>query len=162
MTNKYGRARSRLPREVILEYVWREEFKLDEDRFGPLKGQTAELLCGGTLVLDERGNVLSWQRKPGLLEERDRTEGENRLAQLRDHIACQVKGGLVGLRGEREVDILGRWTPPVVADTSSGALRLEIAPHLRNSLVRPGGRGADLADKADFDDWGENKWTIEF
>jgi len=162
MTNKYGRARSRLPREVILEYVWREGFKLDEDRFGSLKGQTAELFCGGTLVLDERGNVLSWQRKPGLIEDRDRAEGEKRLAQLRDHIAYQVQRGLVGLRGEREVDILGRWTPPVVADTSSGALRLEIAPHLRNSFIRLGGGDVGLAGKANLDDWGENKWTIKF
>ncbi|TFG79800.1 MAG: hypothetical protein E4H23_04705 [Chrysiogenales bacterium] len=162
MTNKYGRAGCRLPREVVLEYVWREEFKLDEDRFGPLKGQTAELLCGGTLVLDERGNVLSWQHKPGSQEKQDRDEGEKRLAQLRDHIANHVQDGLVGLRGESEVDILGPWTPPVVADTSSGALRLEIAPHLRDSRVRLGGGSAGLAGKSELDEWGDNKWTIKF
>ena len=76
-TNKYGRAASRLPREVVVEYVWQEQFKLDEDRFGKLKGQTAELLCGGTLVLDDRGNVLSWQRKPGIYEERDQRKARN-------------------------------------------------------------------------------------
>ena len=160
-TNKYGRAASRLPREVVVEYVWQEQFKLDEDRFGKLKGQTAELLCGGTLVLDDRGNVLSWQRKPGIYEERDRPEGEKRLVQLRNHIARQVQNGLVGLRGERAVDIPGRWTPPVVGDTSSGVLRLEIAPHLRNGLTQPGGREDGRTDGIPLDDWGGNKWTVE-
>jgi hypothetical protein len=161
VTDKYGRARCRLPREVVLEYVWREEFQLDEERFGMLRGETAELLCGGTLVLDERGNVLSWQRKPGLLDQRDRADGERRLAQLRDHLAAQVRDGLVGLCGEREVDILGPWTPPIVGDTGSGALRLEIAPHLRDRFARRGGKRAGLAGNADLDEYGEGKWPTK-
>jgi len=112
VTNKQGRAGSRLPREIVLEYIWSEQFRLDEDCFGPLKGQAAELLCGGTLVLDDRGNVLSWQHKPGLQVDKDLEEGKKRMAQLRDHIARQVQRGLVGLRGDREVEIPGKWTPP--------------------------------------------------
>lgn len=156
LTCKYGRERSRLPREVVLEYVWREEFKLEEKRFGPLQGQTAELLCGGTLVLDERGNILSWQRKPGLHHKADREEGEQRLEQLRDHIAEQVREGRIGLRGEREADILGPWTPPVIGDAGSGALRLEIAPHLRDHFARGG-----LAAREDLDNCGESQWTMK-
>lgn len=55
---KLGGAAQRLPREVVLQYVWHEAVELDEATTTPLR-------CGGTLVFDTRGNVLSWFRKPG-------------------------------------------------------------------------------------------------
>ena len=69
-------------------------------------------------------------------------------------IANHIQKGLVGLRGEREVDILGPWTPPIVGDASSGALRLEIAPHLRDSFTWRNGKHLGLAGKADLDEYG--------
>lgn len=69
-TNKLGVAAERLPREVVLEYAWQEEIKLVNDpandlSFGRWRGKTFNLDCGGTLVFDGRGNLLSWFRRPG-------------------------------------------------------------------------------------------------
>ena len=63
--NKYGAAAERLPREVVLEYIWQEEVQLQGEQFGQWNGKAVNLVCGGTLVFDERGNLLSWFRKPG-------------------------------------------------------------------------------------------------
>jgi hypothetical protein len=68
--NKYGVAAERQPREVVLEYAWQEEIALVNDpennlSFGRWNGKTFNLDCGGTLVFDGRGNLLSWFRRPG-------------------------------------------------------------------------------------------------
>ncbi|MGW8225742.1 MAG: hypothetical protein ACWGOY_08410 [Anaerolineales bacterium] len=68
--SKYGVAAERLPREIVLEYLWQEEVTLVDDpekdlSFGRWNGKTYNLDCGGTLVFDGRGNLLSWFRKPG-------------------------------------------------------------------------------------------------
>lgn len=63
--NKSGAAAVRLPREVVLEYLWQEEVQLDSSGFGHMNGKKVSLYCGGTLVFDDRGNLLSWFRKPG-------------------------------------------------------------------------------------------------
>jgi hypothetical protein len=67
---KFGAMAERLPHQVILEYTWKEAVMLKNDQlndmnFGQFEGKTVELLCGGTLVFDERGNLLSWLHKPG-------------------------------------------------------------------------------------------------
>ncbi len=68
-TNKFGAAAERLPREIVVEYIWEEPIILKDETgartFGRLNGKTTSLLCGGTLVFDDRGNMLSWFRKPG-------------------------------------------------------------------------------------------------
>ena len=156
-TNKFGREALRLPREIVIQYMWREEFELSASRFGSLQGRTAELLCGGTLVLDGRGNVLSWFRKPGTQFEADREAGEARRAQLEAHMARLVEDGQIGLRGASEVDILGIWTPPVIADTPQGALRLEVTPHMRDSLSEDKPAGLE-----NVWDRREDQWTTSF
>lgn len=67
---KLGAAAERLPREVVLQYGWQEQVLLENDPaqkldFGAWEGKTFDLDCGGTLVFDGRGNLMSWQRKPG-------------------------------------------------------------------------------------------------
>jgi hypothetical protein len=67
---KWGVAGERLPREIVLEYLWEEEVTLLDDdskglKFGSYGGRTMNLPCGGALVFDDRGNLLSWFRKPG-------------------------------------------------------------------------------------------------
>jgi hypothetical protein len=67
-TNKFGAAAERLPREVVLEYAWQEVVELtptEKQDFKSWNGKTYNLTCGGTLVFDGRGNLLSWSRKPG-------------------------------------------------------------------------------------------------
>jgi hypothetical protein len=86
-TIKIGAAAERLPREIVLEYAWQEVVALKKDRAADLdfktwNGKTYNLDCGGTLVFDERGNLLSWFRKPGTehLAETDEQDIRRRLA----------------------------------------------------------------------------------
>ncbi len=68
-TNKYGAAAERQPREIVVEFIWQEPVLLQNQAggrtFGNLNEKTISLLCGGTLVFNDRGNLLSWFRKPG-------------------------------------------------------------------------------------------------
>ncbi len=68
--NKLKDKGARLPRQIVMEYLWREEVSLENDPlkkldFGSYAGKYAQLLCGGTLVFDDLGNLLSWSHKPG-------------------------------------------------------------------------------------------------
>jgi hypothetical protein len=68
--NKLGTGAERLSRQFVLVYTWQEDVVLtshvdDGLVFGEWEGKTLKFDCGGTLVFDERGNLLSWFRKPG-------------------------------------------------------------------------------------------------
>jgi hypothetical protein len=143
-TDKTVIGEGRLPREIVLQYAWREDVELKGADYGRLEGEVASLLCGGTLIFDGRGNVRSWIRKPGsgvqkvsggrvrryCKEERDK--GMERREQLLAYLARRVAGGYIGLAedaGPDEVDA----RPPVVAGRGEdGTLRLEVTPHLRH------------------------------
>jgi hypothetical protein len=143
-SRKFGPAVERLPRQIVIEYVWKEDVKLEEERFGRLKGETVQLLCGGTVVFDELGNLLWWTSKPGrgskgrrrknsqgeLEEDLARREGEKRRAELLDHVARIVADRRLTLTEGPEGGILTGHPAAVVAYRAGGALRLETAPHL--------------------------------
>jgi hypothetical protein len=153
---KLGAAAVRLPREIVLEYTWTEEVALQDDgqaKFGSYSGKTMSLLCGGTLVFDGRGNLLSWFRKPGTehitparaqeLRQRatltkhesaelaDLAEGERRRAALLQHTSGAIGRGLVGEAPAGRA--LGQGPQPLRAVEEGGVLRLEVAPHLRDA-----------------------------
>ena len=75
----------RLPREIIVQYLWEEIVLLNDTSydFGHLRGEEVPLLCGGTLVFDENTNFLHWVTKPGmqLLKEREAAERKGKLPQ---------------------------------------------------------------------------------
>ena len=132
------------PREIVLQYAWREDAELKGARFGRLEGEAASLLCGGTLIFDGRGNVLSWIRKPGSKEQgtsgrsrqkccdQDHEKGIQRQKQLLDYLAHRIGEGFIGLL-ERDRPYEMGVMPPVVASRGlDGTLRLEVTPHLRN------------------------------
>jgi hypothetical protein len=125
-TDKEVEARRRLPREIVVEYVWREDVELEGAQFGPLKGQFVPLLCGGTLVFDGRGNVLHFARKPGTNER----QGEERRDRLLDYAEHLIRDGLVALADESRAGVLDIWQPPVVARHVAGTLRLQGTPQL--------------------------------
>ncbi len=64
-TDKVVAGFRKLPREIVLEYVWKEDVLLKGNEFGRLQNRNFSLLCGGTLVFDERGNILYWSKKEG-------------------------------------------------------------------------------------------------
>jgi hypothetical protein len=154
--NKYTRQYRRLPRQIILEYIWREEVKLDGPQYGRFAGQTTSLLCGGTLVFDENGNVLSWFRKPGLQGPKDKRwtaeieAGEKRRVEFLADVASKAKRGRIGLVQEGELGLIGDRMPPLVARKVNGTLRLELSPHLR------------LSEEDGDDDTGDRQWAISF
>ena len=143
-TDKTIVGRGKLHREIVLQYAWREDVQLKGSQFGAAQGELVSLLCGGTLVFDDRGNVRSWLRKPGASMQRvsggkrrsycqkEQEKGRAREKQLLTYLAGRFGSGYVGLsEGGRPDEIVAR--PPVVAERGGdGRLRLEVTPHLRH------------------------------
>jgi hypothetical protein len=131
--DQLGAAAERLPRRVVIEYVWREELKLEGERFGRWSGETVSLLCGGTLVFDGRSNLRWWTSKPG----RAHPEGQKRAEELLDHLARIVAEGRFALAEEVEGSALAGRSAAVVARRVNGAIRLETAFHLCGAEEEP-------------------------
>jgi hypothetical protein len=155
-TNKLGAAAERLPREVVLEYAWQEVVELtpaaDLD-FKSWNGKTYNLDCGGTLVFDGRGNLLSWFRKPGtehitpeeeqeILQKTKQTKldqgmladleiGQNRKEALLHYLSAIIRRGLVG--AAQLESRFSETSRPVTAIEHGGAVRFEMTPHLRTT-----------------------------
>ncbi len=165
-----ARKRSRqnlpLPRQIVLQYAWREELPLDGERFGEYAGRVTTMLCGGTLVFDETGNVLSWMRKPGSLPYGGRrsrtgqiaedwaaavTEGEARRRELLDYLAARIAARHVGPVVGSPAGLLGHLVRPMTVDDDGARLRFRLTPHMH------------LSEKAHLDDeaaTGERRWQI--
>lgn len=134
---KLTREGRRLPKQVLLQYLWREDVPLEGPQFGRFSGQVATLPCGGTLALDQNGNVLAWTRKPGTLFEgkgdsaqRETQDGKLRRQSFLEALEQRIKSGRIGDIPGGEAGILGRRMAPLSARTVNGALRFELCPHL--------------------------------
>ncbi len=162
---KRGRENLALPRQVILQYVWREDVKLDGEQFGRFNGQRTTMLCGGTLVFDDNGTVISWAMKPGSIPysgARQRlgrvtemwqtatAEGHARREKLLTDIAAQIASGRVGNIIGSAKGLLGTMIPSFLASTDAdGVLRFRLAPHMH------------LSEEHQFEDQsGEEEWQI--
>ncbi|MGD8322519.1 MAG: serine protease [Gemmatimonadota bacterium] len=134
--NKLGREAGRLPRQIILAYLWREEVALDGERFGEYEGETTTMLCGGTLVFDADGNVCSWARKPGTERGEGRrwnrvaAEGEARRKAFLDELARRIRSGHVGAALGGSKGLVGTLVPPLTVRRENGVLRFSLSPHL--------------------------------
>jgi hypothetical protein len=129
-----------MPRQVVIEYLWGEDVLLDGPEFGAWNGQTTTMLCGGTLVVDDNGNVLEWAQKPGSLPYGKRTTkekkrwlnaielGKERANELRLVIADRVAHGQVGPASAAAFGLLPERTPPVTAVENDGAVRFRLSP----------------------------------
>lgn len=128
-----------LPRQIILEYIWREEITLEGAQFGIYEGEVTSMLCGGTLVFDETGNVLSWFRKPGLYQGygekwRDEVEaGQQRLDQFLSDLERQINAGRVGSIIGSGKGLLGSHLPPLTVQKQDGILHFALSPHMHLS-----------------------------
>jgi hypothetical protein len=136
---KLTRQARRLPKQIVLEYIWREDVMLSGAQFGRFDGQASSLLCGGTLALDQNGNVMTWRRKPGTQfkglgqkkgdEEIEAAEGHKRLNAFRDAIARRVQVGRIGDAPGSAKGLLGKRFPPLTSRVVDGAVRFELSPH---------------------------------
>ncbi len=153
--DKLSRQAQRLPRQIVLEYLWREDVALSGSQFGSYDGKLTDLLCGGTLALDDKGNVLSWARKPGVQpiegtnrqEAQEIAEGERRRAALLGSIAQQVRQGQVALAAAERGGLPVRRMAPLLAHTTDRTVRFERSPHLNlgEDAEDTGGRQWDLS-----------------
>ncbi len=137
--NMLSRQGSRLPRQIILEYIWREEVILEGPQFGEFAGESTTMLCGGTLVFDQQGNVLSWARKPGTERgshkrwDDEAAAGAARRAAVLADLAKRIGSGQVGAALGSSKGLLGAHVPPLTVRREGGALKFELSPHLNLS-----------------------------
>lgn len=133
---KFTTDRRSLPEQVILQYIWREEVKLEGERFGQFAGQTTSLLCGGTLALDQNGNQIHWSRKPGASDladatgaEAEQADGIKRRDDLLDVVAARVAAGMIGETITSGFGLLPSASPPFGFSSKDGVLSFRLAPH---------------------------------
>jgi hypothetical protein len=133
----------KLPREIVVQYVWREDVELKGKDFGSYQGEHTSLLCGGTLVFDSRGNILSWQHKPGTGKQEtgrrlrkycteERARGNVRREQLLAYLRDRISAGAVGLQEGDRPDEIGEQPPVTASHGMDGSLRFGVTSHLRH------------------------------
>lgn len=134
--DKLTRQGARLPRQIILQYLWREDVRLEGEQFGDYEGEWTSLLCGGTLVFDDCANLLWWTRKPGTeggdgkAWKEERAAGEERKGQFLAVLARRIQSGRVGAPLGSSRGLLGSSMPPLTVQKTDGRLRFALAPHL--------------------------------
>jgi len=128
----------------VLQYAWREDVSLKGSEYGQLNGETMSMLCGGTLVFDERGNLHHWVRKPGSRAQKvcagrrrkycgaERARGQERRKQFLEYVASRVRGGLIGFSDRERPEEIDTRPQMVAQHAEDGTLRLETTPHMRH------------------------------
>lgn len=145
---KRGRQNLPLPRQIVVQYVWREEVLLQGPKFGEFAGQFTDLLCGGTLVFNDDGNVVSWTVKPGSVPYGGRRRRGGRIADMWEvslergrarrkeflgYLAAEIATGRVGPIAGSGKGMIGSLVPPVTAEGDGGRVRFRRTPHLHLS-----------------------------
>lgn len=145
---KRSRQNLPLPRQIVLQYAWREEVPLDGPQFGRFAGRITTMLCGGTLVFNENGNLLSWMHKPGSepyggkRPRRGKTaeewakavqEGAARKAALLELLAAQIAVGRIGTLLGSPNGLMASMVPPMIAEGDGELVRFQRSPHLHLS-----------------------------
>jgi hypothetical protein len=135
---KLTREARRLPRQILLQYVWREDVALEGERFGPFDGSATSLLCGGTLALNQNGETLAWARKPGsqitgkgAAAAAEQEAGAARRSEFLDTLARRIRTGRVGKTLGSDVGLLERSIAPLTSSVVDGGIRFELSPHFR-------------------------------
>lgn len=135
---KLTRQARRLPKEVILQYVWREDVTLEGSQFGQFDGAATSLLCGGTLALNQNGELLAWARKPGSeltggspqAAAEEQAKGADRRTAFLEALARRIRAGRIGNAIGGGKGLLAKSMPPLTSRTVEGTLRFELTPHL--------------------------------
>jgi hypothetical protein len=135
-SQKLTREARRLPRQMTLQYVWREDVVLGGARFGRFDGALASLPCGATLSMNQNNEVLAWARKPGSMATgttdaalAEQQRGRERQAAFLDALARRIQTGRIGSAIGGERGLLAGNIPPLTAHVVDGAVRFELSPH---------------------------------
>ena len=143
-TDKMVFGLGKLPREVVVQYFWREDVELKGSEYGRFSGENTSLLCGGTLVFDNRGNLLSWQRKQGAGKQEsgqrlrkycqgEQARGNERKEQLLAYIRDRVSSGAIGLQDGGRPGEVGEQPLMTASRGADGSLQFVTTPYLRHS-----------------------------
>jgi hypothetical protein len=89
-------------------------------------------LCGGTLVFDERGNILYWCKKGGTQTGEFVEEGERRREALLDYVAKLIRVGVIGLSEGEATYGVDLYQPAILGRRVNGALHLEMTSEFLN------------------------------
>jgi hypothetical protein len=131
-TDKVGGGYKKLPREIILEYIWKEAVTLEGSDFGELQNKKVPLLCGGTLVFEERGNILYWSRKVGTSPSSVEKEGKLRIKKLLGYIKLLINAGRIKCVTGETLDYINPYQPAIAAIQSGDMLNLEMTQEFLN------------------------------
>lgn len=133
---KLTREGRRLPKQVLLQYSWREDVLLDGPQFGRFDGETTGLLCGGTLAMNENGDVLAWMRKSGSQVngenekfKEEQKAGEERRRSYLGTLAKRIRSGHIGASIGGEKGLLAKGISPLTSRVVDGGVRFELSPH---------------------------------
>ncbi|CAL2103102.1 Serine protease [Tenacibaculum sp. 190130A14a] len=137
--NKFIRRGIRMPRQIILQYLWREDVVLRGPQFGEYNGKVTTMLCGGTLVFNEKGTLLSWMRKPGTdlkvgsvnkpNRRKEIEAGKKRKEEFLETLAQRIQSGQVGALIGSTKGFLGTRIPNVLVKEENNLLSFELTPH---------------------------------
>jgi hypothetical protein len=170
---KLTRDRLPMPEQIVIQYIWREELKLEGKRFGQFAGERTTMLCGGTMVLDPNGNLIHWVRKPGSetlgdskAAQAEQAEGIKRRDEMLRTLAQRIEAGMIGESIGGELGLVERATPPFTADRVDGMVRFGLSPHfsLNGGHEDHGDRKGkkDRKRGKDDEDTGDGQWQISF
>ncbi|EDP70151.1 Subtilisin-like serine protease [Flavobacteriales bacterium ALC-1] len=140
-SNKFSRDGIKLPRQIILVYTWKEEHVLNHWRYEEFNHEKIEILCGGTLVFDQNGRVLSWFRKPGTTleneiekptndQEEEIKAGERRKKEILSTLSKRIQSGAIGTAIGGEIGLVESHMSALQVTKENGTLRFGIAPHI--------------------------------
>jgi hypothetical protein len=90
-------------------------------------------------VFDDKGNILSWYRKPGSVGGKgakwnaENAAGKKRLSDFLNDLAKKIQSGQVGAVLGSSKGMVGSLIPPVTVSKQNGVLKFELSPHLNLS-----------------------------
>ena len=128
--DKSMRQRYQMPRQYVIQYLWTEEVEMEGKEFETLAGEKLSLRCGGTLVLDYEGKILSWMKKSGTTVEQTITDGEKRVKELLDYTKEIIKDGQVDLSTADDGGIIGSRLAPLKLSKTGNGISFKITPCL--------------------------------
>jgi hypothetical protein len=125
-----------LPKQTILQYLWKEEVELTGRQFGDYNGERTTMPCGGTIVFDANNTILFWSRKLGTItdnaDEDDPVvvESRKRHAMFLQNIAKRIKAGHIGAVLGSSKGMVGTLVTPLTVQKKDGLLNFQLSPHL--------------------------------
>jgi hypothetical protein len=94
------------------------------------------MLCGGTLALNQNGELLSWARKPGSTETgrspeaiAEQAAGAERRGAFLGALRARISAGRIGTPAGSAIGLLAKSIPPLTSRIVDGAVRFELSPH---------------------------------